>query len=66
MTAGALIFGVREILCFNESTLLVALNTNKLISVSYNPTKKVYEEIILDLKHSIKNMVFVENCIVAQ
>ncbi len=26
----------------------------------------MYEEIPLDLKHSIKNMVFVENCIVAQ
>lgn len=57
---------VREILCFNNQTLLVALNTNKVVSVSYNSTKNVYEEIVLDLQYSIKNLVFVDNCIVAQ
>ena len=44
----------------------MALDTNKVVSVSLNTSKNVYEEVVLDLKYKIKNLILVDNCIVAQ
>lgn len=56
---------VREIICFNNFTLLLALNTKNVISVQQKYEKNGFEYKIKHLPFSIKNMVAVDNCIIA-
>jgi WD40 repeat protein len=57
---------VREIICFNNLTLLLALTSKHVISVHQNNQKNGFEFKIKSLEHSIKNLVAVDNCIIAQ
>lgn len=54
-----------QILCFNDQTLMVALDTTKVVSVTFNTSAKC-EEMVFDLEYKIKNLILVDNCVVAQ
>ena len=60
-------YSVREIICFNDDTLFMALKTNKIISISKVGGKDEYLETELCLDDSsVRNLILVKGCIIAQ